>query len=322
VQIVKVRLIRPRVKGVNAFAMLPLRGSAYHSFDHPVPRHDTLTANVHIMAHPAVLGKQGRPIRVTVGVADQFGEEYRLKRLVIGSRDPPAKRLSAAERMRNLRGALGRILSRKKESADALPPSPWTYEPGAEYLHTCEAVVAEERRSYAARGRRGGELGSLNIGLQSEPNLGWTKAGEMPQLLWKQGEGTTLSSPNMERLLKLRDSLGTEESDNLERFLLNQLRSDSQYADIAYFIVLALHRMGRLIDALTAARLRLVRDKVFGYSNVLGMLSALVSHEHAQLPDDLYQRIFDSLGDDASKEFRLKDKINLARLQRLDRSEA
>jgi hypothetical protein len=73
--------------------------------------------------------------------------------------------------------------------------------------------------------------------------------------------------------------------------LLNQLRSDSQYADIAYFIVLALHRMGRLIDALRVARLCLVRDKVFGYSNVLGMLSALVSHEPAQSPDELYRRI-------------------------------
>jgi hypothetical protein len=317
IQIVKVRLIRPRVKQVNAFAMLPLEGGPYHSPDHPVPPHDTVQARVHIMAR-GVLGKQGRPIRITVGITDQFGEEYRLKNLLIETHDPRPAKLTMPNRARKIRSALARVLGKKKQPPEALPVMPWTYEPGVDYLKTCEAILAEEKRSYAARGRITGKLGSLNVGLQSEPNYGWTKEGEIPQLLWKQGEGTTLASPNLDRLLKLRSSLAPPEGDNLERFLLNQLRTNSPYVEIAYFVVLALHRMHRIVDALTTTRLCLVGDKVYAYSNVLGMLSGMISHEHAQISNDLYQRILDSLAADAKQEFRLREKINLARVQRLD----
>jgi hypothetical protein len=87
---------------------------------------------------------------------------------------------------------------------------------------------------------------------------------------------------------------------------------------VSYFIFFALHRMGQTIAALQAARLHLAGDKVYGYSNLLGTLSAIISHEHFQIPRDLYAQISETLAGDSEHDFRLAEKINSARLQHLD----
>jgi hypothetical protein len=319
VQIVKVRLARPRAHLVQAFASLPQKGSPYHSMQHAIPPHGTLAASIHLMARGA-LGTQGRPIRIAVGITDQFGEEYKLTGLVIETHDPLARILPVSERLRNFGSAVAIAFKLKGPTPE--PPlrvMPWTYDPGSDYLSVCESILMEEKRSYAARGRIRGQLGSLNVGLQSEPNHGWAKEGEIPQVLWERDAATPISSPNLDRLLTLRESLSSEDADNLQRFLLTQLRKDSTFADVGYFIFIALHRMHRTIDALTTARACLAGDKVYGYSNILGALSALVSHEHFQIEHELYPLILEVLSGDAEPDFRLKEKINLARLQRIDR---
>src|SRR5207247_5629117 len=89
VRIVKVRLIRPKTKGevLCAEASLRLAGSPYHSSRHPVPPHDTVTAAVHLMVR-GTLARQGRSITITLGVTDQFGDEYPLKGILIRTHDP------------------------------------------------------------------------------------------------------------------------------------------------------------------------------------------------------------------------------------------
>jgi hypothetical protein len=76
--------------------------------------------------------------------------------------------------------------------------------------------------------------------------------------------------------------------------------------------------MDRTIDALAAARAHLAGDKVYGYSNLLGTLSAIVSYEHFDIDPALYPRILQTLEGDTEHNFRLNDKINQARLQHLD----
>jgi hypothetical protein len=101
---------------------------------------------------------------------------------------------------------------------------------------------------------------------------------------------------------------------------LSHLHKASPYAEVAYFIFLALHRMGRTVDALHAARANLVGDKVYGYSNLLGTLSGVVSHEHFDIDAGLYSQIQEALTGDSEYNFRLIEKITLARLQQLDLS--
>jgi hypothetical protein len=321
VQIVKVRLIKPRAKEVDAFAMLPSEDNPYHSPDHVVPPHGSVPASIHMMIRKA-LKPQGKYLRITVGLIDQFGEEYRLHRLRVRSNDRTLPPLSITDRIqiiqRFARNVLQTIKLISPPPRPPLPPMPWTFEPGSKYLAVCEAILREEKRGYAARGRITGQLGTLNVPLRSEPDSGWVKEGEVPELLWDKSKAKSLSSPNMDRLIALRKPLTPGEGSNLEAYLLTQLRRDSDFTDIGYFIFLALHRMNRTVDALRTARACLSGDKVHGYSNTLGTLSALVSHEHFNITPDLYESILECLSGDGEHDFRLREKINLATLKQLD----
>jgi hypothetical protein len=137
-------------------------------------------------------------------------------------------------------------------------------------------------------------------------------------LLWDRAQAKPIESPNVERVIKLHGLLDGTNKDDLERYLVSHLHKGSRFSDVAYFIFLALHRMGRTVDALRAARLRLAGDKVYGYSNLLGTLSAIVSHEHFEIDPDLYSQILEALAGDTEYNFRLDEKINLARLRQID----
>jgi hypothetical protein len=181
-----------------------------------------------------------------------------------------------------------------------------------------DLILNEERRNYAACGRERGGLGSLNVGLQSEPNFGWTEVGTVPSLLWDRANAKPIESPNVSRLVSIHAALGNSDKGNLEGYLLSHLNKASPYADIGYFTFVVLYRVGRTIDALRAARSHLAGDKNYAYSNLLGTLSALVSREHFTIDPALYPQLLEALAGDAEPNFRLNEKINLARLQRLD----
>jgi hypothetical protein len=317
-RIVKVRLIRPRAKGelLHADAILPKADSPYHSNKHAVPPHDTVTASVHIMVRGAI-GRQGHPIRATLGIMDQYGEEYRLKGISLPTHDArlPARAL-AAQMMAALR-ALPGLRSPITPPAETLQSSrpEWNHQGKFDEV---DLILNEEMRNYAARGRDRGGLGSLNVGLQSEPNSGWTTVGTAPSLLWDKANAKPIGSPNIARLVSVHAALGNSEKRDLEEYLLSHLNKTSSYANVSYFIFLALYRMGRAIDALRAARSWLAGDKDYAYSNLLGTLSALVSREHFDIDPALYPQILETLAGDTEHNFRLNEKINLARLEHLD----
>jgi hypothetical protein len=313
VQLVKVRLARPRAELIQADVLLPMEGSPYHSHDHPVPPHGTIPAGVHIMVRGS-LATQGESLRVVIVISDQYGEEYKIKNVHLDTHDPLPQRRPFTKRLRDFQPF-------NWVRADSNPPSaplPWMFRPGFEYLDICKSVLDEERRSYAANGRLRGGLGSFNVGLQSEPNYSWTTAGQIPQLLWDQDKATIVSSPNLQRLIETHHQLPQEDRDNLESYLLSQLQKDSPFCEVSYFLFLALHRMGRTIDALLTARTFLRGDKIFAYSNLLAILSAVVSREHFDIDPELYPKILDALPND-EHDFKLREKINLAKLEYLDR---
>jgi hypothetical protein len=97
-----------------------------------------------------MLAVQGRAIRITVGITDQFAEEYKLKGLTIETHDAPARAPSNAERLHKLTTSIGVACRLSKSPIEATKPAmPWTYEPGPKYLSICEAILNEEKRSYA-----------------------------------------------------------------------------------------------------------------------------------------------------------------------------
>jgi hypothetical protein len=150
--------------------------------------------------------------------------------------------------------------------------------------------------------------------VHSEP--GATAPNQIPRLLWETGKGSRVTSPN---LLQLHAPLDNTAKANLESYLLAQLSRDSQFANIGYFVFLCLHRLERTIDALSTARKFLAGDKVFGYSNVLATFSAVISREHEYIDPNLFKASLESLEGDDEHDFRLREKLNLAQLQALDR---
>ena len=83
-----------------------------------------------------------------------------------------------------------------------------------------QAALDEERRAYAARGRSIGALGSLNIGLQSLPNNGWTEIGKVPEILFPNSDPGAISSPTATLLIKFYSALTEQERVYFRIFLL------------------------------------------------------------------------------------------------------
>lgn len=180
-------------------------------------------------------------------------------------------------------------------------------------------ALDEELRSYAARGRPQGGLGTMNIGLQSVPNNGWTNVGQVPQLLFDKSDPTIITSPNASILLKLYSSLDIDNKSNFRIYLVSHLRKDSPYASVAYLIFFVLYRIGETVDALRQARRALLGDTAHGYSNVLGAFSMIISREYLETDAKIYEEIKLVLQGDVEYKFWLEQKINLALLKHLER---
>jgi len=180
-------------------------------------------------------------------------------------------------------------------------------------------ALNEEVRAYSAKGRIRGGLGSMNIGLQSMPNNGWTNVGEIPQLLFPKSDKNIITSPNATILFKLYSSLDKSNKENFSTYLISHLRKDSPYVSIGYFIFFILYRVGETIKALKNARRALAGDSVNGYSNLLGTLSMIISREYLEIDQKTYEEIKLTLSGDTEHDFQLKEKINLALLKHLER---
>jgi hypothetical protein len=315
VRIVSAQLIRPKPgkQLLNAVAHLYDRDQFNNEYDTIAPR-SPATANLFYLIHRAI-APTGSTIRVTVGITDQFGHRYRARAVPVRSPQPPVPRPSLGSRFKDIASRRRAPTSNppKPEAEPFTPPVEWSHDGR---FNKVEAVLTEEGRHYAANGRQRGGLGSFDTTLQSEPNFGWTQLGQAPPLLWERGRAAPIRSDNAARLLRLRAQLDSDGQSELDDFLLSHLDKHSTYADVAYFVFFVLHRNGRTIEALVAAQQRLRGDSVFGYSNLLGMLSALVSREHYDLGPSVLARLLQTLGGDVeATAFRLREKINLAQIQ-------
>ncbi|MGO9606563.1 MAG: hypothetical protein ACLQAT_24760 [Candidatus Binataceae bacterium] len=181
-----------------------------------------------------------------------------------------------------------------------------------------KTFLDEERRAYAARGRGVGGLGSLNIGLQSLPNNGWTELGKVPELLFPQSDPNVIASDTATVLVKFYLTLTEEERGYFRSYLFGTLSKHSEYAVVAYYAFFVLYRIGFLADALSIARRYLAGDTSFGYSNLLATLSLIVSREYLEIPAKTYDAIRGILIGDKEPNFNLTEKVNLAKVKHLE----
>lgn len=310
IRLLDIKLIRPWWHGEILTSIITLPDVRnMHSQEHPVPARGTKKASGHILVR-GKLGTPGKALIINVLITDQTGARYLLKRIKLRSMTPL---VPAAVRRKELLNSIRKKMFTSKPSP---LPEGWAHD-GT--FADVDNILNEERRHYAANGRTRGGLGSLNVTLQSEPNYGVTTSSQVPGLLWDaEHRPAPIDSQNFARLLRLHSGADPDSKRSLEDYLISHLDRRSGFSDVAYFIFLALHRVGRTIDALAAAHTHLAGDRVFGYSNLLGILAALVSREHFDIDPALYDRITELLTNDPEHSFRLIEKMNLARLQHMD----
>ncbi len=95
-----------------------------------------------------------------------------------------------------------------------------------------DIILNEERRAYAANGRRGGHLGSFNISVGDGYTDAYPKAGNYPKLLIIPASLNSISSPQAEIMLKLYSSLKSDEKEQFKGILLSYLSKDGQFFDV------------------------------------------------------------------------------------------
>ena len=180
-------------------------------------------------------------------------------------------------------------------------------------------LLDEELRYYSVNGRKSGGLGSMNITLQSMPNNGWTREGEIPNLLFDESNEDIILSPNAIILMQIYDSLDITKQNDFKEYLISLLNKNSEYSKVGYFVFFVLYRIGFGLEALEYAQKNLFGDSNLGYSNLLGAFSMIVSREYLSISPDEYEKIKKILEIDTEYNFQLKEKINLALLKHIEK---
>jgi len=159
-------------------------------------------------------------------------------------------------------------------------------------------------------------LGSFNITLQSR---GWVSRGKVPRLVSDQSDPNSIKSKNADILLRLYTTLNPEDKKNMKEYLLKNLSRSSEYYDVAYLIIFVLSKIGATVLALKIARNNLKGDARHGFSNMLAMLSQIISYDYACFDEDTYIQIESAMQGESEHNFNLFEKVNIAKLKILER---
>jgi hypothetical protein len=101
------------------------------------------------------------------------------------------------------------------------------------------------------------------------------------QAILPDGEVASIVSDNGDTLLKVyRDLPDDEARERYVAALLSRLSRESEYAPVAYLILLTLFRVRRLPDALITAKRELMNDRAYGFSDFVRLLDGLLRTDH------------------------------------------
>jgi len=178
-----------------------------------------------------------------------------------------------------------------------------------------DIILKEEKRAYKAHGRHTGGLGSFNITIQSR---GWDSKGEVPNIVNDQSDPDSIKSRNANILFRLYTTLNPEDKKNLKEYLLKNLSRDSEYFDVAYLVIFVLSKIGATVETLKTARVNLKGDSKHGFSNMLAMLSQIISYDYACFDEDTYIQIESAMQGENEHNFNLLEKVNIAKLKILE----
>lgn len=192
--------------------------------------------------------------------------------------------------------------------------------------HSREAVevvvsaLRTEAHAYASHGRSAGGLGSVSFTYRGRTYYGtpaqWQTVGTPGTLVPQDPETCTIASANGDTLVETcARHYGADEA-RFSVLLFAFLDRESEFSDVGYLIVLAAHRLGLLGRACEVAADRLQGAPRFGFSEVIRMLSGLISFAYHEISvEDLreVETLFANLPDEG---FQIPARIAEARVMK------
>jgi hypothetical protein len=280
--------------------------------------HSTTDLHVNFWIEPPTV-REGKDLVLDIIVVDNFGQQRRLKKVRFQS-----------DKKKNRR-----TLKLREEAVYAL-------------AHDVEkdiaGVLKDEISRYRKSGRQYGHLGSLHAvygdkKISSIYQDSWSSSasGQRQEITSHPGE-YRLTSENGDALVRIYGLLDKDEEKSLfVSALISRLDRSKEYYCVSYLIVYVLFRLGKLNEALSAARVRLTRPlslleiilsrkpaeelreqhQRYGFSDMLGMLNGLLRYEHGSVTTgdlDQIEKFIDGLDEHT---FRIEEKINSIRAFRL-----
>lgn len=178
------------------------------------------------------------------------------------------------------------------------------------------AILKEEQRAYAVNGRARGGLGSFNLPVPNE----WTlEGGPPPELVIPDCQTDSLHSANADLLLRMHNASSMYEQSSFKVCLFQCLNKKSPFANVGYLILFVLHRIEELRITTLQAIQHLRGDSEHGFSNAIAMLALIVKYEHCLIDTDTLQFVDRYLKQNGIDEFRIRERINSAKVQAVKR---
>jgi hypothetical protein len=298
-----VRLLKPKIPGEIVHEDVSVRavgsnlyGTAAQS-GHVIPPRTFLPASASVLVRGVPRWKLGSEVDVKIAITDDEGHQQRLQlkmRVLSASATVPAR--PAIEMVSSLSNPV------EKEVA---------------------TVLQAELSRYEKCGRRVGGLGSVHFALNGMDivgvgNDGWNSNSATNQSISDNPDTCEIRSDNVEALMAFYERLSLAEKDQFAAALLARMDKGA-YLAVSYFIVLVLWRIGRLREALEAAKSKLPQGEigVFGLSNVPMLLNGLLRNRYPEFTNEMLddiERFLDGLNEHP---FQIPEKLAAIRTARL-----
>lgn len=158
------------------------------------------------------------------------------------------------------------------------------------------AILKDEVNRYRECGRLVGGLGSVQVTYEGRTlnGIGYQgREANSPRSQWivSDPENASIHSDNLNSLLTIFDKQDEAGRHFINKTLLTRIKSESEYAPIGYFFLIALFRMGELSAALHTLRDSLIDDKKYGFDDAVKMLSGLIQYEHPNFDESALDEV-------------------------------
>jgi hypothetical protein len=252
-------VVKPRS---DAFVLVKAIDSNMHG-NYAIPPGETTDIVAHFGIHPPI-AKEGEEVIVDIAFVDNYENEHRVRKVTFHA--PPPRKMKAEY---------------PREAVHAIA------DPVEKQL---VAVLKAEVARYQRIGRAQGGIGSVytmreDRTIAGVPSDSWTHGSHENSYITRD-PNAQIASENVDALENVYRRLGND--DERQRFvhaLTSRVRCNSEYAAVAYIVLLALLRVGALADVLRAAKAHLRGDAEYGFDEFVRVLAALLVNQHQVFSD-------------------------------------